>query len=155
MKSFLLLVVCAIGLLAGCDSMSSRVHDRFTTVAPQTRVFAADRHAVFNAGLTAVKNIDLLVGRKSFAQGLIEAYAPIRQGDAIHDTRQTTLKITLTETDDGQTQVGLVVSENTEGTFPGGVSEQDLRQHSLYELYFSALQQVLLENGAIKAPANP
>jgi hypothetical protein len=155
MKSLLVLALCSIGLLAGCDSMSSRVRDRFTTVAPQTRVFAADRRAVFNAGLTAVKNVDLLVGRKSLAQGVIDAYAPIRQGDAVHDTRQTTLKITLTETDDGQTQVGLLVSDNTEGTFPGGVSEQDLRQHSLYELYFSALQQVLLENGSIKAPVNP
>ena len=73
----------------------------------------------------------------------------------VHDTRQTTLKITLTETDDGQTQVGLVVAENTEGSFPGGVSEQDLRQHSLYELYFSTLQQVLFENGSIKPPPSP
>ena len=135
--------------------MSSRVHDRFTAVVPQTRTFAADRRAVFNAGLKAVKNIELLVGRKSLAQGVIEAYAPIRPGDAIHDTRQTTLKINLSETDEGQTQVSLLVSENTEGSFPGGVSEQDLRQHSLYELYFTALQQVLLENGSIKASANP
>ena len=125
--------------------MSSRVHDRFTAVAPQTRTFAADRRAVFEAGLIAVKNVDLLVGRKSLAQGLIEAYAPIRPGDAIRDTRQTTLKINLSETEDGQTQVALLVSENTEGSFPGGVSEQDLREHSLYGLYFTTLQQVLLE----------
>lgn len=135
--------------------MSSRVHDRFTAVPPQTRTFAADHRAVFNAGLVAVKNVDLLVGRKSLAQGVIEAYAPIRSGDAIHDTRQTTLKINLSDADNGQTQVALLVSENTEGSFPGGVSEQDLRQHSLYELYFTALQQVLLENGSIKPPVNP
>lgn len=155
MKSLLVFALCSIGFLAGCDSMSSRVRDRFTPVAPQTRVFAANRRAVFNAALTAVKNIELLVGRKSLAQGVIEAYAPIREGDAIHDTRQTTLKITLTETDDGQTQVGLLVSDSTEGSFPGGVSEQDLREHSLYGLYFAALQQVLLENGSIKPAANP
>lgn len=135
--------------------MSSRVQDRFTAVTPQTRIFAADRHVVFNAALIAVKNVELLVGRKSLARGVIEAYAPIRQGDAIRDTRQTTLNITLTETDNGQTQVGLLVSDTTEGAFPGGVSEQDLRQHSLYELYFSALQQVLLENGSIKPAATP
>ncbi|MEO6994727.1 MAG: hypothetical protein ABI273_14055 [Lacunisphaera sp.] len=155
MKSLLVFALCSIGFLAGCDSMSSRVRDRFTPVAPQTRVFAANRRAVFNAALTAVKNIELLVGRKSLAQGVIEAYAPIREGDAIHDTRQTTLKITLTETDDGQTQVGLLVSDSTEGSFPGGVSEQDLREHSLYGLYFAALQQVLLENGSIKPAPNP
>ncbi len=155
MKSLLLLALCSIGLLTGCDSMSSRVQDRFTAVTPQTRIFAADRHVVFNAALIAVKNVELLVGRKSLARGVIEAYAPIRQGDAIRDTRQTTLNITLTETDNGQTQVGLLVSDTTEGAFPGGVSEQDLRQHSLYELYFSALQQVLLENGSIKPAATP
>ena len=155
MKSFFFLTLFSAILLSGCDSMSSRVRDRFTAVPPQTRIFAANKKAVFNAGLIAVKNVGLLLGRKSLPNGLIEAYAPIRSGDEAKDTRQTTMKINLSETGDNQTEVALLVSEDTEGSFPGGVSEQDLREHSLYELYFTALQQVLLENGSIKAPANP
>ncbi len=155
MKFFAFIALCSIALLAGCESMSSRMTDRFATVPPQTRVFAAERRVVYNAGQVAVKNIGLLLGRTSLSQGVIEAYAPIHSGDATRDTRQTTMQIRLIETDDGDTQVALLVSEHTEGRFPGGVSEQDLRQHSLYDLYFTALQQVLLENGAIKASPKP
>jgi hypothetical protein len=155
MKPFAFLLFCAVTLLSGCESVSSRVHDRFSAVPPQTRIFAADRRAVYTAGQVAVKNVGLLLGRTSLAQGLIEAYAPIRQGDALRDTRQTTLQIHLTETDGGDTEVALLVSESTEGNFPGGVSEQGLRVHSLYEMYFTALQQVLVENGSIKAAVKP
>ena len=154
MKSFAFFALSVVALLSGCDSMSSRVHDRFSAVPPQTRTFAADRRAVFAAGQLAVKNLDLMLGRTSFAKGSIEAYAPIRQGDAIHDTRQTTMQINFTETEGG-TEVALLVSDNTEGSFPGGVSQQGLREHSLYEMYFAALQQILLEKGAIKAPEKP
>lgn len=153
MKPIALLTLFAAVFLAGCDSVSSRMHDRFATVPAQTRVFPAERRAVFNAGKVAVKNIGLLLGRTSLSQGSIEAYAPIRTGDALQDTRQTTMKVNLKETDDGETEVALLVSENTEGSFPGGVSRQDLRAHSLYELYFAALEQELVASGALKPPA--
>jgi outer membrane protein assembly factor BamA len=155
MKTFAFISLCAATLLGGCDSMSSRVHERFADVPPHTRIFAAPRRVVFDAAKVAVKNIDLLVGRTSVSQGTIEAYAPIRTGDSVSDTRQTTMTITLAETDAGATEVSLLVFEQTEGNFPGGVSQQALREHSLYELYYAALQQVLQDSGAIKASANP
>jgi Flp pilus assembly pilin Flp len=155
MKILSLATLCSAVLLAGCDSMSTRVEDRFTAVSPHTRVFAAGMKAVYEAAQRAVKNVGLQVGRKSIGEGRIEAYAGIRGGDEVRDTRQTALNIRLFETDDGDTRVELLVSENTEGKFPGGVSKQDLREHSLYELYYTALQQVLLESGALKTTANP
>ena len=133
------------------DSMSTRVHDRFTSVPPQVRVFAAERKVVFKAAQVAVKNVGLLLGRTSLDKGLVEGYAAIRPGDATRDTRQTTMQLQLTETSEGETQASLLVSENTEGSFPGGVSKQDVPTHSLYGLYFAALDQVLQESGAIKA----
>ena len=155
MKFFALFALCAAALLTGCDSVSTRVQERFSTVTPKTREFAAGRRVVFEAGQVAVKNVGLLLGRTSFAQGLIEAYAPIHPGDSTQDARQTTMRISLREADGGETEVALLVSEHTEGRFPGGVSEQDLREHSLYEIYFAALRQVLLENGALKATEKP
>ena len=155
MKTFALFCLCAAALLGGCDSMSSRVEQRFATVAPHTRNYAANRRAVYEAALVAVKNVGLLAGRTSSARGHIEAYAPIRTGDSVSDTRQTALDITVTEVGEGQTEVALLVSEETEGHFPGGVSQQALREHSLYELYYTTLQQVLLENGSLKADAKP
>jgi len=155
MKSFTLLVLCATVFLAGCDSMSERVGDRFSGVTPHTRNYPAELKAVYAAAQQAAKNVGLLVGRKSIGTGRIEAYAPINSGNPTQDARQTTLAITLTEADGGETQVALLVTEHTEGRFPGGVSEQPLREHSLYDLYFAALQQVLLENGTLKSIGKP
>lgn len=154
MKISIFSALCLSVLLAGCDSMSSRVEERFAPVPPHTRTFAADRHAVFEAAQSAVKDVGLLLGRSSFAKGHVEGYTPIRTGDATSDSRQTTIRIDLTQTGEGETEVALTVSEQNEGKFPGGVSEQALREHSLYETYFAALQKILTENGALKEVGN-
>lgn len=155
MKIFAIITLCVTALLAGCESMSSRVQERFSPVPPHTRVFAASQKAVYQAAQQAVKKVGLLLGRTSVANWSIDGYAPIRSGDATSDARQTTIEIRLTESGDDQTQVAVLVWEHTEGSFPGGVSQQAFREHSLYETYFAALQQVLLESGALKADAKP
>jgi hypothetical protein len=155
MKPFALIVLCAAALLSGCESMSERVQDRFTAPAPHTRIFPADMKAVYAAAQQAVKNVGLQLGRKSIGKGHIEAYAAINSGSPTQDSRQTSLDIRLSETEAGEILVSLQVTEQTAGDFPGGVSQQPLREHSLYELYFAALQQVLLENGALKPAAKP
>jgi len=153
MKSISILAFLAVILLGGCESLSSRVQERFSPVEPHVRVFPATRKAVYEAAQQAVKNVGLQLGRKSISQGLVEGYAGIRSGDnTTRDTRQTTIQVRFFETDAGETRVELLVSEETEGNFPGGVSEQALREHSLYEMYFAALQQVLAEQGALKVP---
>ncbi len=154
MKTFAYVGFCLVVLLGGCESMSSRVHDRFTPVPPHTRIFSAERKLVYEAAQQALKNVGLRMGRKSLAEG-IEGYAEIRSGDKTRDARQTTIQIRLFETDDAETRVELLVGESTEGDFPGGVTKQDLREHSLYGLYFAALQQVLMEKGTLKAPEKP
>jgi hypothetical protein len=156
MKTLVLFAFSTAVLLTGCESMSSRMQERFTPVPPHTRVFAAGRKVVYEAAQQAVKNVGLQLGRKSFAEGRIEGYAAIRSGDNnTRDARQTTIDIRLFETDALETRVELLVNEQTEGDFPGGVSKQGVREHSLYELYFTALQQVLAEKGAVKATEKP
>jgi len=151
MKYFSVLVITAACLLGGCESVSSRVQERLTPVEPHVREFPFARKLVYEAAQKAAKNVGLQLGRKSLAQGLVEGYAGIRSGDnTTHDTRQTTIQVRLIETDSGDTRVELLVNEQTEGDFPGGVSEQALREHSLYEMYFAALQQVLSESTAPK-----
>lgn len=155
MKPLALIALCAAVLLAGCESMSDRVQDRFAAAPSHTRVFPAPLKAVYAAAQQAVKDVGLQVGRKSIGEGRIEAYAAINSGNPTQDTRQTSLEIRLAGTETGGTEVSLVVTEQTEGSFPGGVSQQPLREHSLYEIYFSALQQVLEANGALNAAAKP
>ena len=134
--------------------MSTRVQERFSPVPPQTRVFEADRRMVYAAGQAAVKDIGLMLGRTSLTDGRIDAYAPIRAGDNLRDTRQTTMQVRFSEAVGG-TEVALLVFESTEGNFPGGVSEQALRQHSLYVLYFSALEQALLKSAERESAGKP
>ena len=99
---------------------------------------------------------DPLMTINSLAQGMVEGYTAINSGDnTTRDARQTMIQVRLIETAVGETRVELVVSVQTEGDFPGGVSEQAMREHSLYELYFAALQQVLTERSAPKAVEKP
>ncbi len=143
MKTSLWLVVLSLALLGGCDSVSSRVQDRFTPVEPHAQVFPQPRKLVFAAAQKAVKNVGLQLGRSSPGSGTIEGYADIRAANSTDDARQTTIRVKLAEAEDGGTRVELLVYEQTEGGFPGGLSEKPLREHSLYDLYFAALQQVL------------
>jgi len=155
MKSFSLLLSAVAVLVAGCESMSTRMADRFANVPPHTRIFAADQQAVYYAAQTAVRKAGLLLGRTSIAHWSIAGYAPVRSGTAASDARQTTIEIRLFETETLDTRVELLVWEHTEGGFPGSVSGQALREHSLYEAYYAALQQVLQDGGMLKSPAKP
>lgn len=154
MKSRLWLVALALAALCGCDSVSSRVQDRFSAVEPHAQVFPQPRKLVFAAAQKAVKDVGLQLGRSSLASGTIEGYADIRAANSTDDARQTTIRVKLVEADDGATRVELLVYEQTEGGFPGGLSEKALRQHSLYDLYFTALQQVLNKETAGGQPGN-
>ena len=155
MKQYLLGLCGVVALLAGCESMSSRVQERFTPVPPHTQVFAAGQKTVYYAAQLAVKKVGLLLGHTSIANWSVAGYAPIHSGDATSDTRQTTIEIRLSETGENQTEVAVLVWDHTEGRFPGGVSEQAFRDHSLYESYFAALQQVLAEGGGKNTDAKP
>ncbi len=155
MKLFTWVLFGVAMISAGCESMSSRINDRFSGVPPQTRMFAADEKAVYDAGIKAVKSLQMNLGRTSRSKGSIEAYNAIRSGDAIRDARQTSLQINIFGVDGGESRVELLVLESTEGSFPGGVSQQQLRMHSLYESYYNALERQLIEAGALKAPSKP
>ncbi|HVT72951.1 MAG TPA: hypothetical protein VHD61_07425 [Lacunisphaera sp.] len=150
MKSPAWLVCLSLALFGGCDSVSSRVQDRFTPVEPHAQVYPQPRKVVFAAAQKAVKDVGLQLGRSSLANGTIEGYADIRAANSTDDARQTTIRVKLAEAEDGGTRVEMVVYEQTEGGFPGGLSERPLREHSLYDLYFAALQQVLNESAAPK-----
>lgn len=155
MKLFAFVLLSGALLSAGCESMSTRMAERFSKVPPHTRVYAADQRTVYFAAQLAVKNAGLLLGRTSIAEWVVNGYAPIRTGNATRDARQTTIEIRLFETEALETRVEVLVWDHTEGSFPGGVSEQALREHGFYESYFAALQQVLTEKGGEKSREKP
>ena len=145
MKRLLLPLVCATLLLAGCDSLSSRVHERFATVPPQTRVFEASPRAVFEAGQLAMKRLDFVLTRTAFAQGIITGFSRIQTSDSFRDSRQFKLEMRLHEAGPGRTEVAVLLHEQESTAGRGLGIDTILREHGLYGSYFDALEQALKE----------
>lgn len=139
--SISLLLAIAV-LLAGCESVT----DRFGPVEPKRQVFAAERAAVNAASLQAFKRLDFQVGRSK--AGDIEAYSRIHTSAAFADSRQLTARILLNDVGPGRTEVEMTVTEQVQGQSPGGTSQQSMREHGFYQLYFATLQQVLDEQAS-------
>jgi hypothetical protein len=142
LTSILLLAALAV---AGCDSVSERVQERFGAVAPKTRDYAGGEGALRAAVVLTFKRLDFTVNRTSDNVGEIEASSGIRHSDALGDSRQLIAKVRLHEFGPGQTEVEMVLSEQVEDASPGGRGEQTLREHGFYGSFFDTLQHVLSE----------
>jgi hypothetical protein len=134
-------------LFAGCESVT----DRFGPVEPKRQVFNADQATVSAAALQAFKRLDFRASR-SRKSGDIEAYSQIHTSAAFADSRQLTAKLTLNDAGPGRTEVEMRVTEQVQSQSMGGTSQQTMREHGFFQLYFSTLQQVLDEQAAT-APA--
>ena len=143
MNSFriLFLLVGAV-FLTGCESVT----DRFSPVEPKRQVFNADQPTVSAAALQAFKRLDFRASR-SRKSGDIEAYSQIHTSAAFADSRQLTAKVRLNEMGPGRTEVEITVTEQVQSQSTGGTSQQAMREHGFFQLYFATLQQVLEEQG--------
>jgi hypothetical protein len=134
------LLLATAMLFAGCESVT----DRFGPVEPKRHVFAADRATVSAAALQAFKRLDFRASR-SRKTGDIEAYSQIHTSAAFADSRQLAAKVRLNEMGPGRTEVEMTVTEQVESRSTGGTSQQTMREHGFFQLYFVTLQQVLDE----------
>ena len=137
--------------LVGCESLPDRMRERFTTVAPKTQLFTANKRTVFAAGLAAAKQIGFTLQRSSESKGTISAYSRVRPGDLVRAAQQFSFTIKLTQITDTSTEVALLLSELTEADLRIGGGESPLREHGLYASYFAALEQILVGQSASKA----
>lgn len=137
-RTLLPLLVAAL-LLAGCESVT----DRFSAVPPRVQVFNGDQFAVNAAALQAFKRLDFLVTRAKSAD--IEAVSRIHTNMAFADSRQLTVRLRLNDAGPGKTEVAVTLTELVQSQSMGGTSQQVLREHSFFQLYFATLQQVLDE----------
>ena len=148
-QAFLLLTVTIL-VFSSCDSMSSRMSGRFSTVPPKTQVFQGDQAAVLAAAQQAFKRLDFIISRSSPAR--IDAVSRINFSVAFGDSRQLVAGLHLNEAGPGKTEVELTLTQSVQSQYVGGTSQKELREHSFFGLYFATLQQVLLEQ-ASSAPA--
>ena len=143
-RTFLLLTIGTILILAGCDSIAERVEDRFGSVSPKSEIFVGDQAAVGAAVLSAFKRLDFTVN-SSREGGAIEASSAIRRSEALGDSRQLVATVRLLDAGPGKTEVQILLTEQVEGSTPAGGGEQPQREHGFYGTFFSTVRQVLTE----------
>jgi len=149
MRFFLFITLISLGLaLNGCDSMPARVRERFEPAQPKNKVFNADARAVFAAAQAALKAIDFQVTRAGFAQGIVAGISRIESGESFGKGRQFALDVRIRSIEPAQTEVAVVLREQEESASFSGATDIPLREHALYEAYFSALDRALHEKSA-------
>jgi hypothetical protein len=136
-------LVAVATIYVGCESVT----DRFGPVEPKRQVFNADQSTVNAAALQAFKRLDFRTSR-SKKSGDIEAYSQIHTSAAFADSRQLSAKVRLNDMGPGRTEVEMRVTEQVESRSTGGTSQQTMREHGFFQLYFATLQQVLDERAA-------
>lgn len=134
-------------LLAGCESMTERVQERFAAVAPKTREFAGEQRTVYYAAQLAFKRLDFVLTRSSLGSAHIEAGSRIHTSEAFGDSRQLLAQVHLSTVAPGRTEVAITLLEQVENASLGGPSQQAVREHAFFETYFATLQAVLQEQG--------
>jgi hypothetical protein len=143
----------SLAFLTGCESLESRVRDRFTDVPPKTQTFDGESRAVYHAVQAAFKRLDFNLTRSSIGDLRVEAASRINTSRAFADSRQLVAQVEIAAVGPAQSEVSLRLTEQVEAQGLGGPSERGLREHGFYETYFAVLQQVLTEQKA--APAAP
>lgn len=148
-----LLGAVAIGatiFLVACDSLPSRVQDRFSAVPARTQVVAGSQREVFHAAQGALKRLDFQLSRAAEAQGIVNGFSRIRAGDGPRESRQYTLEIRLNGLGPAETEVSVLVREQIEGGITSGIGSTDmpLRQHGLYETFFAMLRKTVADKSS-------
>jgi len=152
MRSFLLPLLCLAFVVAGCDSVPTRVRERFEAPQPQVRTYAADQRAVFDAAVVALKTIDFEISRSRPNQGILAAHSRIQASDAFSgEARQYTFDLTVALNDAGQVDLSALLRQQDESAAFAGATNIALRQHGLYDAFFAALEIELRKTGAIPA----
>jgi len=130
-------------MLAGCESVSERISDRFDLVPPKTQSFDGDKATVFLAAQRALKRMDFVTTRRAAAQGVINARSGIRDTAVFGAGRQFTFEIRLRSVEPRNTAVDVQLIEILEGDFKAGATTRPLRVHGLYESFFEQLDRAM------------
>lgn len=148
----LILCLLSFAIFTGCEMLPTRVTERFTPIEPQEREIEKDRAIVFQAVALAFKKMNFTISRSLEAQGIVVARSSIRSDDAFREARQYEFDIKLREYGEGSTKVSVRLQEQVEGDLKAGATSQVLRQHGLYDAFYEALDQSLIEVTAPLAP---
>lgn len=148
MKLISFFFVSAILLtFSGCESVRSKVHDRFTAPVYQPKVINVDQHKAYEVARAALTKMNFTFERGGPAQGKIEALGPLHASATAPGTaRQVYLDVKLSPAIEGGTKIEVLFSEMVEDDFnkrPGQGALNPLRDSPLYEVYFRYIDEAL------------
>jgi hypothetical protein len=138
--------------LTGCEMLSNGMSGSLANVPTQVRRFVVDQKQVFQAVQLALKQMDFVLTRTAQAQGIVEGHSNLRDTAVFGAARQFTARIRLSEVEGGNTEVAILLHEQSEADFKGGVSNRVLREHGLYDSFFEHLTRILQEGSAAVKP---
>lgn len=134
-------------LLSGCESVRTKVHDRFTAPVYQAKVVNVDQRKAYDVARAALTKINFSFEGGGPAQGVIRAVGPLHPSSAAPGTaRQVYFDAKLSPTLDGGTTIEVLFSEMVEDDFnkrPGQGSLTPLRGSAIYDTYFSYVDEAL------------
>jgi hypothetical protein len=153
-KPRILALALGAALLAGCDSTDFS-QDVKTALGPRekprSRVFQADERPTYAAVKTAAEEMGYRVVHGGPAEEELEALSPITEGEQPGDSRQISMKVTLSPAAESGTNVEIALTEVIEDripNIPGVATQSPLTDTPLYEVFFRNVQQALAAPGA-------
>lgn len=150
-----LITVLAGLLLSGCQTIEEkRVSLQLPAVQPQSNYYARAKPLVFDTLVAVLEDMDYTISQALPAQGVIEAYGHVLEGDRPGDSSQFFISARLREVGDQETGVEVTVREAYEGGLPAGATRQAHARHGRYDSIFEALEKSLGE-GSWLPPSSP
>lgn len=142
----LLLILAGCLAFAGCESVrndfGAGVREKFSGPVYQRRVVEAEQQAVFDAARVALEQLGFRITRAGAAQQVIDGVSGLASDDRLRGARQRTAKVRFAAVPEGGVEVSVLFTEVVEDDFSAGAgraAETTLRDHPLYEVFFSAL----------------
>jgi uncharacterized protein YceK len=151
-------LVLVIALLSGCATLSDATSGVREAMAerdqPRTHSYEADQRTTYQAVRIAAEKMGYRFLKGGAAQGRLEAVGSVGAGESNRSSRQIMMRVDLKPAED-KTEVRVRLTEVIEsesGSRSVTTTESPLRGTPQYEVFFRAVQQVLEEQGAVKAP---
>ena len=133
-------------LLAGCESADLGLRERFQPAPAVIEILEVGPDAVFAATREFLPTMGFRVTRSRSSSGIIEGVSRVQVAGDMRGARQTTVKIVLAPTLDGETEIQVWMTEVIEDDYdkgPGMGTQTPLRDASLYKALVHGISRQL------------
>jgi len=140
----------SIALFSGCEAISNAADTVREKLAardePRTSDYAAPPRVTYEAVRTAADQMGFRFLRGGPAQGQLDAISGVSAGDVPNSAHQISMKVRLHATDDGGTEVTVLMKEIIEAdsaNHAGTATETPLRDTPLYDTFLRNVQRAI------------